>query len=144
LAAAARILGDGLATGAGDDRRLGAILVRGAVLPVVGDVLALRLLEPRLLVLVRLPARLAVFRPLAVACHRVSGLPGLPVTGVAATPLAVLAQRDALGIVPLGLVGLIVAPLALLAGEGDTDAHISAGHGPGAPSLDSGQKEDPP
>src|SRR4030095_16161314 len=47
---------------------------------------------------------------------------------VAAAPRAVLAQRDAIGVVALALVGLVVAPLALLAGEGDSDAHVSAGH----------------
>src|SRR3954449_2740619 len=45
-------------------------------------------------------------------------------------PLAVLAQRDAIGVVALALVRLVVAPLALLAGEGDSDAHVSAGHTP--------------
>src|SRR3954447_19244232 len=43
-------------------------------------------------------------------------------------PLAVLAQRDAIGVVALALVRLVVAPLALLAGDGDSDAHVSAGH----------------
>src|SRR5437763_15246975 len=62
-------------------------------------------------------------------------LPGLAVARVLTAPPAVLAQRDALGVVALGLVGLVVAPLALLAGEGDTDAHISAGHRDGAPSA---------
>src|SRR5919107_3052215 len=61
-------------------------------------------------------------------------LPGLPVARVAAAPLAELAQRDALRVVALGLVRLVVAPLALLASEGDTDAHVSAGHGWRAPS----------
>src|SRR5205085_5622148 len=43
-------------------------------------------------------------------------------------PAAVLAQLDAVGIVSLRLVGLVVAPLALLAGEGHSDANVSTGH----------------
>jgi hypothetical protein len=43
-------------------------------------------------------------------------------------PAAVLAQADAVGVVALALVCLIVAMLALLAGEGDSDANVSAGH----------------
>src|SRR5436305_13769476 len=70
-------------------------------------------------------------------------LPGLAVARVLTAPPAVLAQRDALGVVALGLVGLVVAPLALLAGEGDTDAHISAGHGNGAPSARVGARKRP-
>jgi hypothetical protein len=48
--------------------------------------------------------------------------------GVAATPAAVLAQTDSVGAVALALVGLIVAMLALLAGEGDSYSNVSAGH----------------
>src|SRR3954453_23436195 len=44
-------------------------------------------------------------------------------------PLAVLAQGDAVRVVALGLLGLVVPALALLAGEGDGDPDISAGHG---------------
>jgi hypothetical protein len=44
------------------------------------------------------------------------------------TPLAVLAQGDAIGVVPLGLVGLVVPALALLAREGDGDPDVSTGH----------------
>jgi hypothetical protein len=43
-------------------------------------------------------------------------------------PLAVLAHPDAIRVVALGLVGLIVASLAVLAREGDSDANVSAGH----------------
>jgi hypothetical protein len=43
-------------------------------------------------------------------------------------PLAVLAQRDAIRIVALGLLGLIVPALAVLAGEGHSDPDVSAGH----------------
>src|SRR5918911_667456 len=49
--------------------------------------------------------------------------------GVPTAPLAVLAQRDAIGVVALGLVGLVVPALALLAREGDGDPDVSAGHG---------------
>src|SRR5664279_4947836 len=52
----------------------------------------------------------------------------LPVAGVLATPAAVLAQGDAIGIVALALVRLVVAMLALLASEGDSDAYVSASH----------------
>jgi hypothetical protein len=43
-------------------------------------------------------------------------------------PLAVLAQADAVRVVSLGLIGLIVPALALLAREGDSDPDVSAGH----------------
>jgi hypothetical protein len=49
-------------------------------------------------------------------------------TGVLATPAAVLAQLDPIRVVALALVRLVVAMLALLAGEGDSDSDISAGH----------------
>jgi hypothetical protein len=48
--------------------------------------------------------------------------------GVLATPAAVLAQPDAIGVVALALIRLVVAVLALLAGEGDSDPNVSAGH----------------
>ena len=71
-------------------------------------------------------------------------LPGLAVPRVAPAPLAVLAQRDAIGVVPLGLVGLVVPALALLAREGDGDpdvstCHVTArseGRGPAAPGKE--------
>src|SRR3954451_20331847 len=50
-------------------------------------------------------------------------------------PLAVLAQGDAVRVVALGLLGLVVPALALLAGEGDGDPDISAGHGRRAPRV---------
>jgi hypothetical protein len=46
-----------------------------------------------------------------------------------ATPAAVLAELDPVRMVPLGLLGLIVPPLALLAREGDGDSDVSASHG---------------
>src|SRR5579862_202560 len=49
-------------------------------------------------------------------------------TGVTPTPAAVLAQGHAIGVVALALIRLIVAMLALLACEGDSDANVSAGH----------------
>src|SRR4051812_30954113 len=47
---------------------------------------------------------------------------------VLTAPLAVLAHVDAVRVVALGLVGLVVAALALLAREGDSDPNISTGH----------------
>src|SRR5919112_4870508 len=47
---------------------------------------------------------------------------------MATAPLAVLAQRDAVRVVALGLVGLVVPALALLTREGDGDPDVSAGH----------------
>jgi hypothetical protein len=47
---------------------------------------------------------------------------------MAAAPLAVLTQADAIRVVALGLVGLVVPALALLACEGDGDPDVSAGH----------------
>src|SRR3712207_8010553 len=44
-------------------------------------------------------------------------------------PYTTLFRSDAIGIVSLGLVGLVVAAPALLAREGDGDAHVSTGHG---------------
>src|SRR3954471_10629386 len=109
-----------LAVSTRDDRGLEHVLL-AEVVELARDVLPMDLI-------VRLPfPGLAVACALSVAGHGL-GLPGLPVAGVTAAPLAVLAQRDPLGIVALGLVGLVVAALALLAGEGDTDAHVSTGH----------------
>jgi hypothetical protein len=61
--------------------------------------------------------------------------------GVLPAPLAVFAQRDPLGIVALGLVRLVVATLADLAGESRSDPHVSAGH-VGSSVTASGQKND--
>src|SRR5215208_2126625 len=63
-----------------------------------------------------------------------SALARLAVRGVLPAPLAVLAQPDAIRVVALGLVGLVVPALALLAREGDGDPDVSAGHACGAPS----------
>src|SRR5581483_7185684 len=49
-------------------------------------------------------------------------LPRLPVHGVAAAPAAVLLELDAVRRVPLRLLRLVVAPLALGAGERDCDS----------------------
>ena len=57
------------------------------------------------------------------------GSAGFPVRGVPAAPAAVLAQLDAIRVVALALVCLVVAPLALLTREGDSDANVSASHG---------------
>jgi hypothetical protein len=48
---------------------------------------------------------------------------------VLAAPTAVLAELDSIGVVPLALLCLIVAPLALLACEGYGDSNVSASHG---------------
>jgi hypothetical protein len=48
---------------------------------------------------------------------------------MAPAPLAVLGHADAVRVVALGLVGLVVASLAVLAGEGHSDANVSTGHG---------------
>src|SRR5207342_1638061 len=53
----------------------------------------------------------------------------LAVAGVLAAEAAVLAQRHPVRVVALALVRLVVAMLAILAGEGDSDSHVSAGHG---------------
>src|SRR4051812_30790332 len=70
---------------------------------------------------------LAIFRPLTVTGH--GGLAGLAVRRVLAAPAAVLAQLDAVGVVPLRLVRLVVTPLAILTSERYRDAYISACHG---------------
>ena len=71
---------------------------------------------------------LALFRPLTVPGH--GGLAGLAVRGVAAAPLAVLAQLNTVRRVPLGLVGLVVAALAVLTCERDRDSYVSTSHAP--------------
>src|SRR5207245_1589746 len=55
------------------------------------------------------------------------GLAGLPVRGVPAAPAAVLLELDPVRRVPLGLLRLIVPPLAVRAGERDCDSD-SGGH----------------
>ena len=52
----------------------------------------------------------------------------LPVAGVPPAPAAVLSQRDAIRVVALALIRLVIAALALLACEGDSDPYVSAGH----------------
>ena len=53
---------------------------------------------------------------------------GLLVRGVPAAPVAVLAQLEPVGSVAARLVALVVASLALLAGERHSDSDFSAGH----------------
>jgi hypothetical protein len=66
---------------------------------------------------------------LAVTGHSSApALASLPVAGVPTAPATVLAQAHPVGIVALALVGLVVAMLALLAGEGDSNSNISASH----------------
>src|SRR5204863_10203482 len=57
------------------------------------------------------------------ACARSAPLPRLPMGRVAAAPAAVLLQLEPVGRVPLRLVRLVVAPLALGAGERDRDSY---------------------
>src|ERR1700737_495403 len=65
----------------------------------------------------------------AVTSHsRAPALARLPVAGVRAAKATVLAQRDAIRVVALALIGLVIAMLALLACEGDSDSDVSAGH----------------
>src|SRR5258705_6703867 len=66
-------------------------------------------------------ARRALARWRSRATATAPCLSGLAVPGVPAAPAAVLAQRDAIRVVPLGLIGLVVPALALLASEGDGD-----------------------
>jgi hypothetical protein len=60
--------------------------------------------------------------------------------GVPTTPATVLAQSDPVGVVALGLVCLVVAMLALLAGEGDSNSNVSASHSYPCVVVDSGAK----
>ncbi len=65
----------------------------------------------------------------AVTSHGCApALASLPMAGVLSTPTAVLAQPDAIGVVALALIRLVVTVLALLAGEGDSNPNVSAGH----------------
>jgi hypothetical protein len=50
------------------------------------------------------------------------------VFGVVTAPRAVLLERDAVAIVLLVLLGLVIPPFAVLAGEGDAGTVISFGH----------------
>src|SRR5690349_4764952 len=62
-------------------------------------------------------------------------LAGLPVGRMAAAPAAVLAELDAVGGVALRLHGLVVAPLALGAGERDVNSDSAFCHGAGTLRL---------
>src|SRR5262249_44494241 len=67
-------------------------------------------------------------------CRAIEGpLAGLPVRGVTAAPAAVLLELDPVRRVPLGLLRLVVPPLALGAGERDSDSD-SSGHLSSLPS----------
>ena len=74
---------------------------------------------------------LALLGPLAVACHggRRGASARLAVRGVLPAPATVLARLEAVRRVPLRLLGLVVAALALLAGKRHGDSDISASHG---------------
>src|SRR4051794_8034434 len=115
------VLDVGLALGAGDDRRLELVDVARRVLERPRNVVAVGLGRPG--------ARVGgATTPLPITARH-GALPRLPMRRVLAAPPAVLGQRDAIGVVALGLVGLVVAALAVLACEGDSDPHVSASHG---------------
>jgi hypothetical protein len=76
----------------------------------------------------------ALSRVWTISGHRVY-LARLAVPGMAPAPLAVLAQRDAIRVIALGLLGLVVPALAVLACEGDSDPDVSAGHERRAPRV---------
>src|SRR5919197_5156217 len=61
-------------------------------------------------------------------CESAIGLARLPMGCVRPAPAAVLAELDAVRRVPLGLVRLVVPPLALRAGEGDPNSDSGLGH----------------
>jgi len=85
-----------------------------------------------------------------VGGHRLrSSLTRLAMPGMTPAPLAVLAQRDAIRVIALGLLGLVVPALAVLACEGHSDPDVSAGHGRRAPRVvgswvRAGQRKTPP
>src|SRR6476620_11486532 len=64
-----------------------------------------------------------------------AALAGLAMRLVATAPLAVLAQLQTVRRVPLGLVGLVVAALAVLTCKRHRDSYISTCHGPGESSA---------
>ena len=69
---------------------------------------------------------LALLGALAVTRHASASL---FVRGVLPAPAAVLAKLNPIRVVPLRLLGLVVAPLAVLACEGHGDSNVSASHG---------------
>src|SRR4051794_17635360 len=75
----------------------------------------------------RVAARLPPGSPACVRLAR-HELARLPVRRVLPAPAAVLAELDPVRGVPLRLVGLVVAPLALGAGEGDRNSDSALGH----------------
>src|SRR3954452_6726530 len=117
----------GLTLGAADQRGLELLDLAGGMVELARDVLPVRLGGVR----TDAPALAGVIvAGVSIRGHADGSrdLAGLPVARVRAAPLAELAQGDAIRRVALGLVGLVIAPLALLAGEGHSDAHVSAGH----------------
>ena len=87
-------------------------------------------------VVARAPLCTTPLGALTIPGHRLLPLARLAVAGMRPAPLAVLTQPYAIGVVALGLVGLVVPALALLAREGDGDPDVSAGHACGAPSKE--------
>ena len=136
----------GLAVGAGDDRRLELVDVAGVLDAGPGRSrggCALGLgrhagAARRAWTAAGLAALLALLRALTVAGHGPSRATGSPGGWCASgTTCSTCAARCDPGCCAWTC-SSVVAPLALLAGEGDSDAHVSAGHGP-APSG-AGQK----
>jgi hypothetical protein len=81
---------------------------------------------------------------LAVTSHdSAPALAGLPVAGVPTAPATVLAQAHPIGVVALALIRLVVAMLALLTGEGDSDPNVSASHSCPCVVVDSGARSFP-
>ena len=96
----------------------------------LGVVLGVRLLVALGLDLSRLLLGLASLLGLAL-CTRLRHVrrsAGFLVRGVMTTPAAVLAHLDPVRRVSPRLVGLVIAPLAVLAGEGYGDSYVSASH----------------
>ena len=82
--------------------------------------LGVNVARTRLVLMVVTALGLALLRALAVTRHESACL---FVRGVLPAPAAVLLELDAIGRVPLRLVRLVVAPLALGAGERDRDSY---------------------
>ena len=76
-----------------------------------------------------LAARLSLLRPLAVTSHLIKHQAFILCGVCLPHQRQMLAQLDAVRVVPLRLLSLVVAPLALLALQGDGDSYVSASHG---------------
>jgi hypothetical protein len=132
LSAVAGLGGHGDATGAADESGVELVDVSGGVVERTGHVGPDRLARRRSLDTASgrgASPHAALLCTFTVTSHcSAPALTGLPMAGVLATPATVLTQRHPVRVVALALVGLVVAMLALLAGEGDSDSDISASH----------------